>query len=142
MKNNTKNSTKNWGIAFIIAFIVVWVLVVAIKVNNSTQRSMQRSVTAEHEDKLVEAAQNVEIGDGVTLLQGIQAYCGVPGFWNGDADDDTVRVSATGEINHVGFLLAVDLETVYVELIECESEPIVYSSAEELLADMIQAAKG
>lgn len=134
MKNNTKNSTKNWIIALvIIAVLFAAAYVVAV---------IHDSIIGNHENKLVEAAQNVEIGDGVTLLQGIRAYCGESGDWYPEIDDDTVEVITIGDLNTVTFLLKVDLGTGNVELVECSSDPIIYNSAEELLADMIQAAKG
>ena len=61
----------------VLVLIIVLLVVLGVRVKLEELRERR------YKEEMLQAAQELEIGDGVTLLQGIQAYFGVDGLWSG-----------------------------------------------------------
>lgn len=98
-----------------------------------------------HQEELIQAAQNTELGEGVTLLQGVRAYFGDSGDWDIFGDDYTIYLdvgrisdghvlSATFEVNEKTGQL--DILTFVYDFHEVSQDELY-----DLIDAMIQAAK-
>lgn len=95
-----------------------------------------------HDEKLLQTVQNVDIGDGVTLIRGLRAFCGTSGDWYLQ-EDDIVEVVAIGNENSVSAKLKANIKTGDVDVLEFRYDVYVLNSDDTatVISDMIKAAK-
>ncbi len=93
------------------------------------------------EQELIQIAKNTEIGNGVTLNDGVRAYCGTNGDWS--AFNGTIFLEAHGSTHWIDAAFEVNEETGLLDLLEFDSDlhPANSDEVEDIISDMIQAAK-
>ncbi|MDE6259995.1 MAG: hypothetical protein K2M42_03920 [Oscillospiraceae bacterium] len=95
-----------------------------------------------HEEKLIQAAQNAELGEGVTLRQGVQAYFGDFGDWN--VVNDTVYLEAGNLDKHVlSATFQINEKTGQLDILTFDYDfyPVSRDELDSLINAMIQAAR-
>lgn len=97
-------------------------------------------VDRKRREERVRAAREFEIGDGVTLLRGVQAYFGEDGFWCARDDGTVMILAGTGERRAC---LALDPETESIRVISYnwQDSPENEAVRQALVGLMVQAAK-
>lgn len=95
-----------------------------------------------HDEKLLQTAQNVDIGDGVTLIEGLRAFCGSSIDWY-IRENDTVEVVALGAENAVSATLKVNIKTGDVDVLEFYYDVYLLNRDDMavVISDMIEAAR-
>lgn len=100
----------------------------------------------EHVAELIQIAQNAEIGEGVTLQQGIQAYFGTSADWgsiNHTEGKIDMRVTSRDGV-YFWIIFQVNEKTGQVSLLEgyWNGKSLSSLMIDMLISSMIQAAKG
>lgn len=92
-------------------------------------------------DKLTQRAQALELGEGVTLFQGIEAYFGEDKWWLPGSDGITVVGTLSSYFPHA--LLHVNPKTWELGIFEIGTGPVPADKdkLDALVQDMIRAAK-
>lgn len=91
------------------------------------------------EQELIQIAKDTEIGNGVTLSDGVRAYCGTNGDWS--AFNGTVFLEAHGASHWIEAAFEVNKETEMLDLLEFDSDlhPASNDEFNAIISDMIQA---
>lgn len=109
---------------------------------------------ARQEAEMIRAAQNIELGEGVTLLQGIRAFFGEDGYWGGCLSGQVVILAG---FKYLSATMHVDVETRSIEVSsfkrvpheaiveapeKCEYPEVAgWEERQVLLSEMVRAAK-
>ena len=104
-------------------------------------RLLWEYIDDKHDEKLLQTVQNADIGDGVTLSRGIQAYCGQSGNWY--VYNDTIKVNASDSNNSISATLKANIKTDDVEVLEFYHD-LALLDRDDMMAvinDMVQAVK-
>lgn len=95
----------------------------------------------QHEQELIQIAKDTEIGNGITLGDGVRAYCGTNGDWS--AFNGTVFLEAYGGSHWIEAAFEINKGTETLDLLEFDSDlhPTNDDEFNAIISDMIQAAK-
>ena len=124
------------GEVILVVFILGIVLLeVIVEVSNR--------IDAKRRERLLQAAYNYDIGDGVTLLQGVRAYFGDEGDWYVTSYTVYLFAGAPGG-SYPKAMVTIDVESWTLEVPSFEpcNAPGGVNQADTLVELMIQAAKG
>lgn len=100
-------------------------------------------IDGRHDEELLKTVQNSDIGDGITLIRGLRAFCGTSGDWY-IRGNDTVEVVALGVENAVTATLKADVKTGDIDILEFYYDVYLLdrNDTAAVISDMIRAAKG
>lgn len=96
-------------------------------------------------EKLIQMAQNAEIGEGITLRQGIQAYFGESGNWSSiNHNDGLIMMTVTSrDMVYFAITFQVNEKTGQVSILESywNGDPMSSDLIDAMIGGMIRAAK-
>lgn len=132
---------KKGASTFIIIFVVLGLLLAG--------GFLWEYLDAKHEDDLIQAAQNADLGEGITLLQGVQAYFDDDGYWDvawdDEVNDDTICLSAgdffDGHSLHATFKVNQETEQLDILTFYYDGLAVGQDEIHDIIDAMIQAAK-
>ena len=123
----------------VILLVVSSVLFVYVKVSNYFYDK--------HKDAMRRAAENFDIGEGITLLEGVQAYWGGEVDWYLGAQDDMIRLLLTNSREDTCYPAAgliVEPKAKRLKVYAFKTAPSLQNGdrdPDELIGVLIQAAK-
>ncbi len=121
----------------ILAVLILGIVLLGVTVEVSNR------IDAKRRERVLQAAYNYDIGEGVTLLQGVQAYFGNEGEWYVTSYNVYLFAGAPGG-SYPRAMVTIDMEawTLRVSSFEPCYTPEGVNQADTLVELMIQAAKG
>ena len=107
-------------------------------------------LSEQHDEETIQIAKHTEIASGVTLEQGFKALFGNSGSWFPEGGNDVYVMIYASDMNFSGddhtvtATFHVDTKTQNLDVVtfEFDGTPVSNAELDEILNDMVQAAKG